>query len=120
MQAADIIGECYEVPFTAHLVYAAQAEMAKAEYGFDDPEYRLDGLLAQAVFLAAVFGLEFFIHFLQPWGLWLSRRFVFLWRTEIIKAFATLRARCHQYIDALVLQLLNVYTISKAVVGQHL
>jgi hypothetical protein len=47
--AFQIPREANQRPFTGNLLQAAQGELVKAQYGFDDAEHGFDGLLAQGI-----------------------------------------------------------------------
>ena len=47
--AFQIPREANQRPFTGNLLQAAQGELVKAQYGFDDAEHGFDGLRAQGI-----------------------------------------------------------------------
>src|SRR5208282_5629318 len=55
-------GHGHQAPLAAHLVEAAQQELAEPKHRLDDPEHRLGRLLAQGVALLALFRLETMAH----------------------------------------------------------
>ena len=49
MQAFAVVRQTHQLPFATDLLQASQREPSEAHHLLDDPEHRLDRLLAQAV-----------------------------------------------------------------------